>query len=44
VLDDVRRAEGGAQVVVRASADLRAADPVALSFEVVPLRDVSVRQ
>ena len=43
VLDEVRRAGDGAQVVVRASADLRAADPVALSFEVVPLRDVPVQ-
>ena len=41
VLDDVRRAGAAAQVIVRAAADLRAADPPTLLFEVNPIRDVS---
>jgi len=36
LLDEVRRAGSSAQVVVRAARDLRAADPVALRFEVRP--------
>jgi hypothetical protein len=36
LLDEVQQAGPNAQVVVRAASDLRAADPVALRFEVIP--------
>jgi hypothetical protein len=41
MLDEVRRAGPAARVVVRAARDLRAADPVALNFEVTPVRDTA---
>ena len=43
LVGDVRRAEGSAVVTVRAAADLRAADPVRLTFEVRPKLQIGTR-